>query len=68
MRNSEADMVMEGSDVIGATGGTVRVVAEAAEVASGMGTSDAVSIGSSPCSGCGGTGDATMGGTLRGTE
>ena len=31
-------MVMEGSDVIGATGGTVGDIGRAAEVASGMGT------------------------------
>ena len=37
-RNSEAKMVMEGSDVIGATGGTVGDIGRAAEVASGMGT------------------------------
>ena len=55
MRNSEADMVMEGLDVIGATGGTVGVVGSAVEVASGVGTSGVVSAGSSPCSGCGGT-------------
>ena len=61
-------MVIEGSDVIGATGGTVGVVGEAAEVALGVGIGGAVSTGSLPCSGCGGTGGATMGGTLGGTE
>ena len=30
-------MVMEGSDVVRATGGTVGVIGEAAEIASGMG-------------------------------
>ena len=48
-------MVMEGSDVIGGTGGIVGVVGEAAEVASGVGTSGAVSDGSSPYPGYGGT-------------
>ena len=51
MQNSEADMVMEGSDVVGATGETVGVVGGASEVDSGVGTGGAVSIGSSPYSG-----------------
>ena len=78
MRNSEAEMVMEGSDVVGATGGTVRVIGGAAEVASGMGTggvevSDAgvdgiVSVRSLSYFVCGDTGGATMGGALGGAE
>ena len=60
---------MEGSDVVGATsGGTVGVVGGAVEVASKMGTSGIVSVESSPCSACGGTGGATMGGAFRGAE
>ena len=59
---------MVGSDVVGTTGGTVGVVGGAAEVASGVGIGGAVYAGSSPCSGCGGTGGATMGGALRGAE
>ena len=53
-------MVMEGSDVVRATDGTVGVIGEAAEIASGMGIGGAevgdvgaggiVSVGSSPCS------------------
>ena len=53
-------MVMEGSDVVGATDGTVGVIEGAAKTASGMGTGGAkvcdaeaggiVSVGSSPCS------------------
>ena len=52
-------MVMEGSNVVGATNGTVGVIGGAAEIASGMGTGGAglgdagasgiVSVGSSPC-------------------
>ena len=53
---------MNDSDVVGVTTGTVGVVGRAAEVASGVGTGGAVSIESSPYSGCGGTGVATMGG------
>ena len=59
-RNSEAEMVMEGSDVVGAIGGIVGVIEGIAETASGMGTSGAevgdagaggiVSIRSLPCS------------------
>ena len=58
--NSEAEMVMEGSDVVRATGGTVWVIGGAVETALGMGTCCAevgdagtsciVSIGSSPYS------------------
>ena len=62
VQNSEADMVMDNSDVVGAIGGTVGVVSRAAEVASGRGTGGVGSTGSSPCSGYGGTGGATMGG------
>ena len=61
-------MVMEGSDVVGATGGTIGVVGGAVEVASGVGTGGVVSVGSSPCSSCGGTRGATMGGTLTSAE
>ena len=53
-------MVMEGSDVVRATDGTVGVIGEAAEIASGMGIGGAevgdagvggvVSVRSSPCS------------------
>ena len=53
-------MVMEGSDVVGATGGTVGVIGGAAEIASDMDTGGAevgdervggiVFVGSSPCS------------------
>ena len=68
VRNSKADMVMEGLDVVGATGGIVEVVGGATEVASGMGTGGAVSARSSPCSGYGGTGGATMGRAPRGVE
>ena len=52
-------MVLEGSDVVGATGGIVGVIGEVAEAASGMSTGGAkvgdagaggiVSVGSSPC-------------------
>ena len=61
-RNSKAKMVMEGSDVVEATDGTVGVKEGATEIASSMGTSGAevgdagvggiVSIGSLPCSVC----------------
>ena len=68
LQNSEAEMVMEDSDVVGEIGGTIWVIEGAAEVASGLGTGGIVSVGSSPCSGCGGTGGATMGGTPRGEE
>ena len=59
-------MVMEGSDVVGATGVTVRVVGGAVEVASGVGTGGAVFVGSSPCSGSRSTGGATIGKAPRG--
>ena len=65
-------MVMEGSDVVGATGGIVEVIGKATKVASSMGTSGAevgdagvggiVFVGSLPCSVCEGTGGVTMGG------
>ena len=61
-------MVIEGSNVVGVTGGTVGVVGEAVEVALGVGTGGVVSVGSSPCSGRGGTRGATMGGTPGGAE
>ena len=40
-RNSKAEMVMEGSDVVGATGETVGVIGRATETALGMGTGGA---------------------------
>ena len=59
-QNSEVEMVMEGSDVVGATNGIIGVIGGAAETASSMGTSGAevgdagaggiVSIRSLPCS------------------
>ena len=58
---------MEGSDVVGATGGTVGVTGGAAEVASGMGTGGIVFMGSSPCSAYERIGDATMRGAPGGT-
>ena len=58
---------MEGSDVVGATGGTVGVTRGATEVASGMGTGGIVFMGSSSCSAYEGTGDATMRGAPGGT-
>ena len=71
-------MVMEGSDVVGATGGTVGDIGGAAKVALGMGTCGAevgdagvgsiVSSGSSPYSVFGGTGGATMGGAPGGAK
>ena len=52
-------MVMEGSNVVGTTGGTVGVIGGVAKIASGMGTGGAglgdawasgiVSVGSLPC-------------------
>ena len=77
-RNFEAEMVMKGLNVVGAIGGTVEVIGEAAETASGMGTGGIVSIRSSPCSVgtgvdyaysvCGGTRGATMGGAPGGAK
>ena len=59
-RNSKAEMVMEGSDVVGATGETTGVIRRAIETALGMGTGGAkvgdsgvggiVFVRSSPCS------------------
>ena len=59
-QNSEVEMVMEGSDVVGETCGIVGVIGGVAETASSMGTSGVevgdvgaggiVSVGSSPCS------------------
>ena len=66
--NSEANMVMDDSDVVGATGGTLGVVGGAAKVASSVSTAGVASVGSSPCSGCGGTSGATMGGAPRYAE
>ena len=40
-RNFEAEIVMEGSDVVRVTGGTVGVIGGAAETTSGMGTGGA---------------------------
>ena len=60
---------MEGSNIVGATiDGTVGVVGEVAEVASGVGTGGVVSVRSLPYSGCGSTGGDTMGGAPRGAE
>ena len=59
---------MDGSDVVGATGGIVEVIGGAVEVALGVSTSGAVSTGSSSCFGCGGIGGATMEGTPGGVE
>ena len=59
---------MDGSDVVGATGGTVEVVDGAARVASCVVIGGVVSTVSSPCSGCGGIGGATMGGAPGGAE
>ena len=69
---------MEGSDVVGVTGGIVGVIGRAIEVASCMGIGGAevgdagvgsiVSSGSSPCSVCGGTRGATMGRASGGAE
>ena len=77
-RNFEAEIVMEGSDVVRVTGGTVGVIGGAAETASGMGTSGAevgdagaggiVFVGSLPCSVCEGTGGVTMGGAPGSAE
>ena len=71
-------MVMEGSDVVWTTGGTVGVIGGAAEIASGMGTGGIVSFGSSPCfvgigvdyvySARGGSRGATMGWVPRGAK
>ena len=75
-RNSEAEMVIEGSNVVGATDETTGVVGGAVEVALGMGTivgdvgvGGTVSVGSSSCyawSAYGGTRSAGMGGALTG--
>ena len=69
---------MEGSDVVGVTGGIVGVIGRAIEVASCMGIGGAevgdagvgsiVSSGSSPYSVFGGTGGATMGGAPGGAK
>ena len=59
---------MEYSNVKGPTGRTVGVVGGATEVASGVGTSSAVSAGSLPYSACGDTRGATMGGAPGGVE
>ena len=61
-------MVMEGSDVVGVTSGTKEVIGGATEVGLDVGTGGTISIGSSPCSGCGGIGGATMGGTPGSAE
>ena len=72
-QNSMADMVMEASDVGGATGGTRGVVRGTVEVASGIGGAAGEggtnSVGSSSCcSACGATGDASLGGGATGAE
>ena len=74
---------MEGSDVVGAIGGTVGVIGGTAEIASGMGIGGVgvggiVSVGSSPCSigigvdcvcsVCGGSRGAIMGWTPGGAN
>ena len=59
---------MDGSDVVGVIGGIVKVVGGAAEVASSVGPGGVVFVGSSPCSGYGGTRDATIGGTSGGAK
>ena len=61
-------MVIDGSDVVGVTSGTVEVVGRAAEVASSVGTSGAVFAKGLACSSYGGTGGVTMGGTPGGVE
>ena len=61
-------MVMNDSDVVGVTTGTVGVVGRAAEVASGVGTGGAVFVRSSPCFGSRSTGGATIGKAPRGAE
>ena len=77
-QNSEAKMVIEGSNVVGATGGTTGVVGGAVEVASSMGTivgdvgvGGTVFVGSSSCyawSAYGGTRGTGMGGALTGAK
>ena len=73
-RNYVAEMVMEASDVEGATGGTTRVIGGAVEVASGIdgvgasGTDSMRSSSCCACSACGGTGGAGLGGAPRGAE
>nr|CAN71405.1 hypothetical protein VITISV_015450 [Vitis vinifera] len=68
-------MVLEGLDVVGATGGIVGVIREVVEAALGMGTGGAkvgdagAGIGvDCACSACGGTRGATMGGDPGGAE
>ena len=53
---------MEGLNVVGPTGGTVRVIRGVAKVVSGKGIADIVFMGSSPYSTYGGTGGANIGG------
>ena len=77
-RNFEADMVMKGSNVVGAIGGIVEVIGGAAETTLGMGTGGIVSVRSSPCSVgtgvdcaclvCGGTRGATIRRAPRGAK
>ena len=73
-RNSVVEMVIEASNVEGASGGTTRVVGGVVEVASGIGgvgVGGTNSMGSSSCyacSACGGTKDAGLGGAPRGAE
>ena len=73
-RNSMAEMVMEASDVEGASDETTGVVGGAIKVASSIGAAGAGgtdSVGSSSCcafSACGGIGGTSLGGALRGAE
>ena len=73
-RNSVAEMVMEASDVEGASDETTGVVGGAVKVASSIGAAGAGGtnfVGSSSCCACsayGGTGGAGLGGTSRGAE
>ena len=59
---------MEGSDVVGATGGIVEVIGKTAKVASRVGTGGVVSTWSLSCIGHGATGSATIGGTPGSAE
>ena len=73
-RKHMAEMVMEASDVDGATGGTTGVVGGAREVSSGIGVAGAGNtnfVGSSSCYACstyGGTGGAGLSGAPKGVE
>ena len=73
-RNSVVEIVMEASNVKGATDGIAGVVGGKVEVTSGIGGVGACgidSVGSSSCCACsayGGIGGAGLGGAPRGTE